>query len=438
MSILCAGLSHRTASFEALSEVSFASYQLAEFLRELREAPGVLEAAALATCNRLEIYAVTDPSEDAAPAVLRALADNRGVEPATLQRDAFFLHSGEAIRHLFRVACGTDSMIVGEYEILGQVRRALELARGVGSCGPALEKFFEASIAAGRKARQQTAISRGSLSVAGEAVALAGERLGSLRGRKALVIGSGEIGELTAKALVKGGVSTLLIGNRTLDNARALAEEIGCTAVPMEDITRQTADSDLVVCATGAPHHILTASMVEAVMAARRERPLALLDLSVPRNIEPRAGGIPGVHLLTIESLRQGAEENRERRLGEIAMVEQIVESEAAAFERVHNRRHAQDFASRMRQDMEAIRRRHLARYGKQFPEDCHPQLDRLTRSILSQVLHKLTVNLRDLDLQTTEGRRMFEIACRLFDVAQPTEEIHRGKDAAPPDEQAG
>lgn len=419
-------MSFHTTSFDELSRISFASYEASEFLQELSLIEGLNEFFILATCNRLEIYAFGASGEEHGFKILEKLAEKRRIEVEKLKAESYVLSGNNALRHLFNVACGTDSLIVGELEILSQIRRAIEVSRNAGLLGNELNKIVHRALEVGRRARQETNISRGHLSISSEAVALAEQKLGTLDKKTAVILGSGELGEVTAKVLAKSTNASLILCNRTAETARLLAQEIGeqaqggCEAVGFEDIISVLQVADLVVCATGAPHYILNESMIRMIQVQRPERPLVLLDLSLPRNIDPAVKQLPGVSLLTIEDLQQQADKNRDARLSEIEKVKAFVEGELHRFLDSFRRLPSQELTSELRREIEAIRKKHLETYQDRFPEENREYLDLFTNTMVSQILHRLTKNLKNVDSSTAEGKQALQFAQEFFDLGAP------------------
>lgn len=438
----CAGVSFHTASFDQLSRISFSSHEANDFLQELTLVEGLSEFFVLATCNRLEIYAFGSKNEKHGFQILEKLAAKQNVPFEQLKAESYVLCGSKALRHLFEVACGTDSLIVGEVEILSQIRRAMDVSRSKGLLGTELNKMTQKALEVGRRARQETNISRGRLSISSEAVAMAEQKLGTFQQKTAVILGSGELGEITAKVLAKSTPASIVLCNRTAATAEKLAQEIadqaigGCQAVGFEDIISVLQAADLVVCATGAPHYILNHSMMRMVQEQRPQQPLVLLDLSIPKNIDPAVAELEGITLLTIEDLQQKAELNRESRMLEIEKVKALVEMEVQRFVSSYNRLPSQELTSELRREIEAIRKRHLETYQERFPEETRDYLNTFTNSMVSQILHRLTMNLKNVDPTTEEGKQTLEFAQEFFNLGASAASQSQGID--PSDESAG
>jgi glutamyl-tRNA reductase len=328
------GVSHKTAPLELRERLSLTEGRAVGALRELTAAEGIHEAAALSTCNRTELYLIVSDPVEAESTALGILTRQAELRPTELLGHLYSLRSGDAVRHLFRVTAGLDSMIVGEAEIQGQVKRAYELALVEGGTGPVLNRLFRGALAAGGRAREETAIGERGVSIPSVAVELARRTLGDLGDRRVLVIGAGETAELVARALVARGVSTVFVANRHHDRAIGLAERFGGAAVRLEELPEQLGEADIVVSATNSPHHIVECDGLEQVMKSREQRQLLLIDIAVPRDVEPECRQIPGVTLHDIDDFQQIVERNASGREAEARRAEPILEAEQDRFER--------------------------------------------------------------------------------------------------------
>ena len=332
--LLALGVSHKTAPLDLRERLSLTEGRAVGALRELTAADGIHEAAALSTCNRTELYLIVSDPVEAESTALGVLTRQAELRPTELLGHLYSLRSSEAVRQLFRVTAGLDSMIVGEAEIQGQVRRAYELALVEGATGPILNRLFRGALAAGGRAREETAIGERGVSIPSVAVELARRTLGDLGGRRVLVIGAGETAELVARALVARGVSTVFVANRHHDRAIGLAQRFGGAAVRLEELPEQLGEADIVVSATNSPHHIVERDELEQVMKSRGGRPLLLIDIAVPRDIEPECREIKGVTLHDIDDFQQIVERNASGREAEARRVEPILDAEQDRFER--------------------------------------------------------------------------------------------------------
>jgi glutamyl-tRNA reductase len=336
-SLVAVGVSHHTATIDLRERVALDEPAAGVLLGDLRAIPELSAAAVLSTCNRTELYALaTAPA--AADALRGALAGRRGVSPAGVAAAGYALRGEDAVAHLFRVAAGLDSAVVGEPQIQHQVRRAAALAAAHGLLGDELGAVFRHALAAGRCVRRETGIGRGATSTASVCVALAGRALGGLPGRRALVLGAGTMASSAARALVRRGVAELVVLNRTPANARHLARSVGGRSACPSQLVPELARTDLVVACTGASLPIVRRA--DAVRALRRRHvaPLVCIDLALPRDVEPAVGSLDGVVLLDIDDVRRAADATRSDRALEAREAEAIVAAEVARFAQLTRR----------------------------------------------------------------------------------------------------
>lgn len=420
MSIVCFGVSHHSAPLGLLEKLSFSNDQMAAFLGELRAAGQIGEVAGLSTCNRTEFYLASRDHQGARRALLERLtAARRGSSLEELQEFSYTHRNEPAVGHLLRVAAGVDSLIVGEAQILGQLRRSYELALNAGSIGGMLNSLLLRALGFGRRVRLETGIGRGSVSFGSIALRLASAQFADLSTRRLLVMGAGETAQLAARAFVKEGIGGLGILNRTVESAREFAGELGGEALSMEQMESAIESADVIVCAVGAPHYIMTADGLRRIVVRRASRPLLVIDLSMPRNVEPAAAEVPGVVLHSLESLEMIAEENRQQRQSEVALVEIMIASETADFMRSAQSSCAGKLATAIRRRAEEARRARLERYCRDLPEAERERIARFSDSLLRSVLHDVTLNIRSIDVDSESGARDFETLCRLFNVTR-------------------
>ncbi len=367
-------------------------------LRELTATAGIHEAAAISTCNRTELYLVVSDPVEAESTALSVLTRQAEIRPTELLGHLYSLRSSDAARHLFRVTSGLDSMILGEAEVQGQVKRAYELALVEGGTGPILNRLFRGALAAGGRARDETGISEKGLSISSVAVELAQRTLGDLGERSVLVIGAGETAELVARALVARGVTTVFVANRRYDRAIGLAQRFGGNAVRFEELPEQLEVADIVVSATNSPHHIVERDDITQVMATREGRPLLLVDIAVPRDIEPACREIAGVSLHDIDDVQQIVERNASGREAEAKRAEQIIEVELDRFERWLASLEVVPTIVAMRERGEEIVRRVLAENEprwERLSEADRERLATMAKAIASRLLHEPTLRMK-------------------------------------------
>ena len=332
--LLVIGVSHKTAPVELRERVALPEGRAVSVLRELVSTEGIDEAVAISTCNRTELYMVVGDDVRAETTALGILARQADIRPTELVSHLYSLRNGDAARHLFRVTAGLDAMIVGEAEIQGQVKRAYELALVENTTSAFMNRLFREALAAGKRVRTETTLNSSSVSVSTVAVELAQETLGDLGGRRVVVIGAGETGELTARALTERGVSSVFVANRHYDRAIGLAQRFGGQAVRFESLPAELTRADIVVSGTGSPHHIVERAELESVMAARDGRPLLMIDIAVPRDIEPGVRDIEGVFLQDIDDLQRLIERRISGLDAETRRAEALLEHELERFRR--------------------------------------------------------------------------------------------------------
>jgi glutamyl-tRNA reductase len=393
MNIVCIGLNHETAPVEVRERVAFSEDEALAFLGAPEDAAA--ERVLLSTCNRTELYAV-GAAADLADRLVAKLDDARG---ETVFRDGSVVYrreGAEAVRHLHRVAAGLDSMILGEAQILGQVDDALRTARAAGSAGAVLGRLFETAIRLGGKVRATTDIGRGAVSVSSAAVALAAKIFGSLEGRKALVIGAGEMGSLAARHLRSAGVDTLGIANRTVARAESLAAEVDGEAVPFCGVPQELARADVVVSAIAGGVTMLTEDSVRGAMRSRSYRPFLVVDVSVPRSVDPAIRGLEHVFLQDVDALRRIIDANLGRRRKAAKKVKKACEESAARFVAWTGTLSVEPTVKELRLRLDDIARQELKRTLKKVPAEHRDAVERLTRSLVSKVLHEPTRRLRE------------------------------------------
>jgi glutamyl-tRNA reductase len=396
--LLALGISHKTAPLQLRERVALTEGRAAGVIRELVEAPEVHEAAAISTCNRTELYLVTPDGVAAESLALGVLAREAEIRPTELVGHLYSLHAAEGAAHLFRVTAGLDSMIIGEAEVQGQVKRAYELALVEGATGPILNRLFRGALAAGKRARSETAISQKGLSVPSVAVELAQRALGDLSSRLVLVVGAGETAELTARALAARGVEPAFIANRRYDRAIGLAQRFGGRAVRFEELPAQMEQADIVVASTSSPHHVIEREALVEVMTARGGRPLLLIDLAVPRDIHPDCRELAGVSLHDMDDLQTLVERNASGREAEARQAESVLRSELGSFERWLASQDVAPTVASLRERAAEIVDRVLAENEPRWEalsEADRKRMQAMARAIASRLLHEPTLRLK-------------------------------------------
>ncbi len=428
MHLFLLGVSHRTTPVEVRERLDFAARGLDTALAALSARPSTGEAVVLSTCNRAEIYVACDEVDAARSDLLAFLAEYHGLEADAVVPHLYELVDGAAAHHLFRVAGGLDSLVVGEPQILGQVKDAFSAAAERGTAGPVLNKVFPWSFTVGKRVRTETGLSEGAVSVSFAATALAKKIFGDLAGRTVLVIGAGEMGKLTAQHLKAQGVGRMIITSRTLAHATSLAESIGGQPVPWTDLLDSLSHADIVITATGAPLPILMRQEVASVMRGRRNRPLFLIDIALPRDVEPAVGDLDSVFLYNIDDLQTVVQENLTRRAAEVVRAEAIVADEVKRFETWLTARGVIPTVVALRQRFEAIRRSELDRLQPKLaglPPEARTRVEEITRLMIEKLLITPTEQLKSTP-DPERVRAYADALTRLF--ALDAEEPARGE----------
>lgn len=403
MHLICVGLSHHTTPVELREQLAVGGSKLLAGLEHLRLTDAesrvtIHEAVILSTCNRLEIYGLCADADAGIARLSQFLSEFHGIQESAFAPHLYTYGDDAAVRHLFRVAAGLDSMIVGESEILGQVRRAHEIARGQGAAGPIMSALFERAVGTGRRVRHETAIGKRPASVPAAAVELAYELHGNLNGVTVLVVGAGEMGALTAKALMNHGTDGIMVSNRSYPRAVQLANEWGGCAVTFDRLTEALQEADIVISATGAPHAVIMYDMVAEVMARRNHRPLLVIDIAVPRDVEPAVGEIAGVCLRDIDALKGRVDSNLAQRKAEIPEAQNIVVQEAEKFMAWFRALDVVPTIVDLRRRAEAVREAEVGRALCQLrglSDQEREIIDMLSRRIVNKLLHEPTVRLK-------------------------------------------
>jgi glutamyl-tRNA reductase len=391
MKLALAGINHTTAPIEVRERFAFSPEGLAEALRLLHHEPGFQEGLILSTCNRVEVAAALEDDLDTRAALSSFLASSHQLEPEAIRPYVYVFEEAEAIRHLFRVAASLDSMVVGEPQLLGQLKQAYYLARDQGVAGRHLDAVLTRAFSVAKRVRTETEIGRSPVSVSYAAVELAREIFGSLQRRRVMVIGAGEMSEAAVRHLQSAGAAEILIANRTQSRADELADLVGAAVVPYIAIYKRLAEVDIVITSSSAPHYVLTKAHVRNALDARRNQPMFLVDIAVPRNIEPTVNDLEHAFLYDIDDLQRIVERNLNARREVAEDAERIVSQEV---ERLVARLRQRDITPTIvsfQEQLEAVRREVLARYRPKLGSLTAEQeqtIDALTRGIINKIAH--------------------------------------------------
>jgi glutamyl-tRNA reductase len=425
MHLLLVGISHRTAPIELRERVDFQARGVAGALRALAERGSAREAVVVSTCNRAELYVACDEAAATRQDLVRFVSDFNGVPASEVAPHMYEVVDLDVARHLFRVAAGLDSLVMGEPQILGQVKDAHTAASDAQTAGPVLNRLFHTSFAVGKRVRTETGLGAGAVSVSYAAVALARKIFGDLNRRSVAVIGAGEMGKLTALHMKSHAVQHITIVSRTMAHAARTAEAIGgASAAPWDELNAVLTASDIVITATGAAAPILTKAHVETVMRTRRNRPLFIVDIAVPRDVEAAAGEIEQVFLYNIDDLQATVRENLARRASEVSRAEAIVGEEVDKFGVWFRSRGVIPTVVALRERFEAIRRAELERLHfklSALPPDARARVDEITHLIVEKLLLTPTEQLKSLNDADTVGAYS-EALTRLFGLTEQDE----------------
>jgi glutamyl-tRNA reductase len=423
MAIFVAGLNHRVAPVGLREQLAVEEDKLRELIRDVQATGIAVEAVLLSTCNRVEVYAVADAPGEARTAVFRRLCQHRGVDPTTVEPLLYTHVDEDAIRHAFRVASSLDSMMVGEPQILGQVKDAFAIAQACETVGPTLHTLFSQAFAVAKKVRTDTDIARHAVSVSFAAVELAKKIFAGLTGRAVLLVGAGKMSELAARHLVDQGAFPVYVANRTWTRAQELARALAGTAVPFTELATALGAVDIVVTSTGAPEALIRRELVQRVMHERRGRPLFFIDIAVPRDVEEAVETLDDVYCYDIDDLKQVVDANLRERAREAQRAEALVEREVAKFtERLRDVEIVPTIVS-LRERLEGIRlaelRRALARVPDATPET-REAMEALSSGIVNKILHAPISKLRESG-RAGAGRSWTTLVQELFGLGRAT-----------------
>jgi glutamyl-tRNA reductase len=421
--LLCLGVSYKAAQVALRERVALSTQQAVRFTAALCGDPDVHEAVAISTCNRTELYLVSGDPVAAEGAALAQLARHAGIRPTELAELSYSPRNCDAARQLFRVTAGLDSMILGEHEVQGQVKRAYEAALGAGTTGPLTNRLFTAALHTGKRVRNETALAESHVSLSSVAVDLAESLLGDLAGRHVVIIGAGETSELTAQALAEHGVRTIFVANRHADRARSLAERFGGAVVSLDHLPDQLAAADIVLTSTSSPHAIVGCDELELVMRERDGRALLLVDIAVPRDIESACGDLDGVTLRDIDDLQAVVARNLSSRAADVPRAEAVIAEEIERFAAWLGQLDVRPTIAALRKRGEQIVESVLAENASRWESASASDLERveaLARAIAARLLHEPTLRLKALD--AGHGHGSLELLRDLFGLDRAAE----------------
>jgi len=430
MLILAVGVNYRTAPVEVREKLSFSEHSLGDWLGRLNAYPAIEGCVIISTCNRTEIYAATREMDEGLGAIRDLLSRKSGADISEIKNYTYVHSLYDAIRHLFRVAAGLDSMVLGETQILGQVRQAYQAACHHESTNKVLNTLFQQAITVGKRVRTETGIDKNAVSISYAAVELARQTFGSLQGKRVLVIGAGKMSELTAMHLVSNGVEGIIVSNRSYDRAAAMAGKFGGRAVRFNELFRCMDQADIVISCTSASHYVVRLNDVLEVMKKRSGRRLMIIDIAVPRDIDPSVGGIEGITLCDVDDLQNVVDQNLVERKRAALVGENIIEEELGQFMKWLGTQFVVPTIASLKALGEQVKqkeiRRALNRLGEISDHD-RKVVGSMANSIVNQLLHIPVTRLKEYAL-TPEGHLYTEVLQNLFDLEVPGQDLKPGK----------
>jgi glutamyl-tRNA reductase len=417
MKIFVAGLNHNTADVEVREKVAFDGSRLDDGLRRFRELPEIQEAMILSTCNRVELYAHVRDTQKASESVKSFLSEFHNVSRASLDRSLYIYADISAIRHIFRVASSLDSMVVGEPQILGQMKGAFEMALERKTTGILLNRLMKKAISVAKRVRSETKIAENAVSISFAAVELAKKIFADLSEKVFMLLGAGEMAELAARHLMSNGVKEVIVANRSYERACDLSKEFNGRPVRLDDFLREMVHADIVICSTGAPHYILLRDQMQKVLKERKQRPVFLIDISVPRNIDPTINDLDNVYLYNIDDLQGIVDANMFERKKEAEKAEKIIEEEIEPFLKWLSSLDSVPTIVALRERAEEIKREEFEKLMNRFPgmeEKQRKAIEYMASAITNKLIHPPTKALKedpeDRDLMIAIIKKLYGI----------------------------
>ena len=417
MSVLVVGVNHRTSPLDVLERIALDAQSVAKAVSGLVALDSVREAVVLSTCNRTEVYAVAELFHQGFDDIQHFLATTAGVDLETINSHTYAEHDEAAAHHLFSVAAGLDSMVLGEGEVLGQVRDAWEIAQAEGAARSTLNLLFRHCLETGKRARTETDIARGTASMSHAAVEMAVDQLGSLDNVSVAVVGAGIMGEGIAVALHGHGARQMTVLNRTEEHGRSIADRVNGTVQPLAALDHALVESDLIITCTGAPEPIITTEMARS--ATSPDRPTLIIDIAVPRDVHHEVAQLSDVTVLNLDDVQRWAERGREARTSSVEAVKAIISEELDRYAIASSAVQAAPLISALRSHFDSIRCDELDRVAGRLDEDARNALDVVTTQLLAKLLHEPSVRLR-LEAGSPRGERLASAVIDLFNLDDP------------------
>jgi glutamyl-tRNA reductase len=420
MNLIVVGMNHRTAPVDVRERVAFGDDEVRDVLERTRSEKTLAEALVLSTCNRTEFYGLSSDNGAAEMYIRKLLAERKELDLDRHPGYLYTLTQQESVRHLLRVTAGLDSLVLGESQILGQVRRAHELSLESRACGIVLNRILHSAVSVGRRVRNETSIGAGAVSVASAAAELADKIYEDLSAHSVLLIGVGEMGALTARQMIDRGVTRLTIANRTFSRAEELARRLNGRPMPLDRLDEAIAGADIVISSTGATVPIVTRKTMQTILARRGGKPIYVIDIAVPRDFEGSISELDGVFLHDIDHLNHLVDRNLVNRRAEIPRAETIVEQELESFLSWRGSLAATPVIKRLRERVEELRAQELARHGKRFCSADRAQVELLTESLVNKILHPLMSHVREWGDGSDLGALRIDTLYEAFDLERP------------------
>lgn len=399
MNILVVGLNHRTADVDVREKLAFNGPKLEEGLLRIKELPAIEEAIILSTCNRVEIYADVKGHEDASETLTTFLSEFHNLDRTALKKSLYFLKGEDAVRHIFRVSASLDSMVVGEPQILGQMKDAFDFALQKKTTGMLLNRLMKKAISVAKRIRTETKIAENAVSISFAAVELARKIFTDLSEKSFMLLGAGDMAELAARHMMNFNVREVIVVNRTFERGCELANEFNGRAVRFEDFLKEMVHADIIICSTNAPAYVLRREDMQRVMKDRRNKPVFIIDISVPRNIDPEINNIDNVYLYDVDDLQGVVEENIMERKKEAEMAEAIIQEEIAAFQKWISSLDSIPTVVALRNKAEEIKKDELDRLMNKFPELGEKErkaIEYMASAIVNKLIHPPTIAIKE------------------------------------------
>ncbi len=419
MGVIVVGLSHKTAPVDVREKLSFPEASLADALTTLRGYEGVRECLILSTCNRVEIYAVAQDTAFGVEQIKRFISEHRKIAPESLARSLYVHTDAPAVRHAFRVASSLDSMVVGEPQILGQLKDAFEAGLKNKTTSAIVNKLLKKAISVAKRVRTETRIAESAVSISFAAVELARKIFGDLQGKTVMLLGAGEMAELAARHLINNGVKSVLVANRTFERAVELARDFNGSAVRFEDFPAEMVVADILICSTGASHYVVTHDAVNKALKGRHHKPIFMIDISVPRNIDPEVNKIDNVYLYDIDNLQGVVDSNIEGRQKEAERAEEIILQEVETYLQWERALDVVPTIVDLREKVEDIRLRELDKALCQLngiTDDQRRSVEAMSQAIVNKIVHAPIVVLKQ-SASEAGNEDLFQFARRLFNL---------------------